>query len=178
MNGFHQMMNAAQPKPAVESISYQLIGVWRLVAYADVREGSEDSHPFGPEPVGFLIYTPDGFVSAQLMRPGRSAFQSRDWHHGTPEEFVESGSGYIGYCGTYEVDEANQTVSHIPTVALLPNLIRARQVRAVQLNGDRLALRTASAADADGVLVSSRLHWRRAGRPSESARVFNFRREG
>ena len=162
------MLNTVQASPTVERISSRLIGVWALVAFTDEREGRQDAHPFGPEPVGFLIYTPDGFVSAQLMKPGRTAFRSRDWHQGTPGEYVESGSGYIAYCGTYEVNEASRTVTHIPSVALLPNLIHGRQLRAFELNGDRLTLRTASVADADGVLVSSHLEWQRAGRPAES----------
>lgn len=163
------MLNIFQEGTAAERISSRLVGVWTLLSYTEEKEGSRDTNPLGPKPVGFLIYTPDGFVSAQLMKPGRSAFQSRDWHHGTPEEYAESGSGYIAYCGTYDVDEANRTVTHVPSVALLPNLIRGRQVRAIKLNGDRLTLRTASVADADGVLVSSHLEWRRIGRLAESA---------
>ena len=73
----------------------------------------------------------------------------------------ESGSGFIAYCGTYEVDETNETVTHIPSVALLPNLINCRQLRAFELNGDQLILRTAGVADTDGVLVSSHLEWHR-----------------
>ena len=155
------MLNTAQQDPAVESVSSQLVGVWSLLSYTEEKTGCEDTQPFGPTPVGFLIYTPDGFVSAQLMKPGRSAFQSRDWHQGTPEEYLESGSGYIAYCGRYAVDQANQTVTHIPSVALLPNLIDGRQVRAIELNGKRLTLRTSSSGDADGVLVTSRLEWQR-----------------
>jgi Lipocalin-like domain len=162
------MLNTAQPNPTVERISSRLIGVWTLVAYMEEKEGCKETNPLGPKPVGFLIYTPDGFVSAQLMKPGRSAFQSRDWHKGTPEEYVESGSGYIAYCGTYEIDETNETVTHIPSVAL-PNLIHGRQLRALTLNGDRLTLRTSSVADVDGVLVTSHLEWQRIGRLAESA---------
>jgi hypothetical protein len=161
------MLNTAQPNVTVERISTRLIGVWTLVSYTEEKKDCKDTNPLGLEPVGFLIYTPDGFVSAQLMKPGRSAFQSHDWHKGTPEEYVDSGSGYIAYCGTYEVDEVNRTVTHIPSVALLPNLIHGRQLRTVELNGDRLTLRTASVAVADGALVTSRLEWQRAGRLAE-----------
>jgi hypothetical protein len=144
------------------SIASQLIGVWTLVAYTDQQEGHPDTHPFGPKPEGFLIYTPDGFVSAQLMKPGRSLFQARDWRQGTPEEYTEAGSGYIAYCGIYEVDEANQTVTHIPSVALVPNLIHSRQLRIIELNGDRLTLRTPGAALGHGAPLISRLEWKRA----------------
>ena len=33
------------------------------------------------------MYTPDGFMSAQLCRPDRVPFASGDWFKGTPEEF-------------------------------------------------------------------------------------------
>jgi Lipocalin-like domain len=141
----------------------QLIGVWALVSYTDEQPDGMDTHPFGPQPQGFLIYTADGFFSAQLMKPGRSVFRSDDWwHHGTPEEYQEAGSGYIGYCGTYEVDEEIATVTHIPSVALLPNLILGRQRRSIDLQGDRLTLRAAGVPLANGHFVTSRLEWQRA----------------
>ena len=142
----------------------QLFGVWSLVSYTDEQSGSEDTLPFGPAPHGFLIYTADGFVSAQLMRTGRPAFRSSDWHHGTPEEYQTSGSGYIAYCGTFEVDEEKATVTHIPSVSLLPNLIGGRQCRSIDLEGDRLVLRAAGAPVAGAVYVTSRLEWKRVSR--------------
>jgi Lipocalin-like domain len=145
-----------------ESIASQLVGVWRLVSYTVEREGHEDSFPFGTEPEGFLIYTPDGFVSAQLMRPGRSLFQSGDWNGGTPAEYQQAGSGYIAYCGVYEVNEEKATVTHIPSVALVPNLISKRQLRSITLSGDRLSL-YAVIPIADSGPVTSRLKWQRAG---------------
>jgi hypothetical protein len=138
------------------SFANQLAGVWTLVTYTDEHQGREDTHPFGSQPQGFLIYTGDGFVSAQLMKPGRAAFQSADWHQATPEEYQESGSGYIAYCGTYEVDEEKAIVTHIPSVSLLPNLILGRQSRLIDLHGDRLILRTV------GTPATSRLEWKRA----------------
>ena len=149
--------------PGSEESSYanRLAGVWSLVAYTDEHEDSDDTQPFGPDPQGFLIYTADGFVSAQLMEPCRPAFHSSDWHHGTPEEYRASGSGYIAYCGTYEVDEGKATVTHIPSVSLLPNLIHGRQSRSIDLQGDRLVLRAASAPVAGGLNVTSRLQWKR-----------------
>jgi hypothetical protein len=82
-----------------ESIASQLVGVWKLVNYTVEQEGQENS-PFGPEPAGFLIYTPEGFVSAQLMRPGRPLFQGHDWQGA--DEYQQAGSDYIAYCGRQE----------------------------------------------------------------------------
>ena len=48
------------------------------------------------------------------MKPGRLLFQSHDWNGGTADEYQQAGSGYIAYCGVYEVDEEKETVTHIP----------------------------------------------------------------
>jgi hypothetical protein len=148
-------------EPAEPTYASRLVGVWCLVGYTDEQSGGKDQHPFGSSPEGFLIYTADGFVSAQLMKPGRAVFHSSDWHHGTLQEYQESGSGYIAYCGRYEVDENKATVTHIPSVALLPNLIDGRQCRAIQLSGDRLTLRITGAQVPGGISVTSRLEWKR-----------------
>ncbi len=95
MTGSQQSPALTLPSSTPESIASQLVGVWRLVSYTDEEKGREDSFPFGPEPEGFLIYTPGGFVSAQLMKPGRYLFQSHDWRAGTPDEYQQAGIGYI-----------------------------------------------------------------------------------
>jgi hypothetical protein len=140
------------------------------VSYTDEQEGEKDRFPFGPKPEGFLIYTPDGFVSVQLMLPGRPLFESGDWRGGTPEEYLQAGRGYIAYCGVYKVDEDKETVTHIPSVALVPNLILKGQLRSVTLSGGRLTLRTAGAPEAAGA-VTSRLEWQRAGAGCERSDV-------
>ena len=89
------MTNTTKSDSSLKTISSQLVGAWKLVGYIEEREGHEDVHPFGPKPEGFLIYTPDGFVSAQVQKPGRAAFLSADWRNATAEEYAESGSGYM-----------------------------------------------------------------------------------
>jgi hypothetical protein len=161
MNAITYTPQSGAPDSGQSSYTNRLVGVWRLVAYTDEHETGGDIQPFGPNPQGFLIYTADGFVSAQLMKPGRPEFHSADWHHGTPHEYQESGSGYIAYCGAYEVDEEKATVTHIPSVSLLPNLIHGRQPRSIGLQGDRLVLRAAGTPVAGGLKVTSRLEWKR-----------------
>jgi hypothetical protein len=141
----------------------RLVGVWRLVSYAVEQAGQQDRFPFGPEPEGFLIYTSDGFVSAQLMKPRRSPFQSHDWNGGTPDEYQQAGSGYIAYCRVYQVDEEHSTVAHTPSVALVPNLIHEGQLRLITFTGDRLILRAVGTREAPGASITSRLEWQRAG---------------
>jgi hypothetical protein len=148
------------PFPGSSTYANRLVGVWSLLSYTSERADQEDIQPFGPDPRGFLIYTGDGFVSAQLMKPGRAAFHSSDWHNATPQEYEASGSGYIACCGTYEVDEEKATVTHIPSVSFFPNLIGGRQCRSIDLTSDRLGLRAVTAV-ASGLYVISRVEWQR-----------------
>jgi hypothetical protein len=59
------------------------------------------------------------------------------------------------------VDEEKATVTHIPSVSLLPNLIHGRQCHSIELQSDRLVLRAAGAPVAGGLNVISRLEWKR-----------------
>lgn len=118
-----------------QDIAPTLIGTWNLISYTEVRRDQEDGHPFGDEPEGYLIYSAEGYVSAHLMKP-------------------ESSIDQIAYSGRFEVDEQHRTVTHIPSVALIPSWIGSNQVRLVELGGDRLTLRVAGE-------VVSRLEWRR-----------------
>ena len=63
------------------------------------------------------------------------------------------------------MDEEKETVTHTPSVALLPNLILKGQLRFIALSGDRLTLRTGG--DPAMAPVTSRLEWQRAGAKGE-----------
>ncbi len=50
----------------------QLVGAWRLVSYEiRPRDGGTVTYPLGRDARGWILYTPDGYMSAQLMAPGR-----------------------------------------------------------------------------------------------------------
>ncbi|WP_228489079.1 lipocalin-like domain-containing protein [Raineyella fluvialis] len=70
-----------------ESLRDQLIGAWKLVSHVERPvDGGADRYPMGEHPQGIILYTPDGYMSAQLMTPGRPAFASGDWFDATDEE--------------------------------------------------------------------------------------------
>jgi hypothetical protein len=71
-----------------QGLRAQLIGAWKLVSYQEIPvDGSEPFEPLGGEPHGIIMYTPDGYMSAQLSTPDRPKFASGDWFAGTPEEY-------------------------------------------------------------------------------------------
>lgn len=58
-----------------------------LVSYVeDPVDGSESFEPLAPNPQGIILYTPDGYMSAELAKPDRPNFASGDWFAGTAED--------------------------------------------------------------------------------------------
>ena len=102
----------------------QLIGAWKLVSYVEKPvDGSAPFHPLGERPLGIIMYTPDGYMSAQLSKPDRPAFASGDWFKGTDDDYKQEASTYIAYSGPFHVDEEKQHLTHSMFISLFPNWI-------------------------------------------------------
>jgi len=145
------------------SLKEQLIGAWKLVSYEERPvDGSPSFYPMSEHPMGIIMYTPDGFMSAQLMHPDRNPFASGDWFDGTDNEYKEEASSYIAYSGPFHVDEQNGTLTHSMFVSLFPNWTGQTQPRTVKVEGDYLHLGSASPLMSGGKKVNSFLTWKRA----------------
>jgi len=143
----------------------QLIGAWKLVSYVEKPvNGLGPNHPIGENPMGIIMYTPDGYMSAQLMRPNRSPFASGDWFKATPEEYGREASTYFAYSGPFHVDEEKKILTHSVFVSLFPNWIGQTQQRVVKIEGDTLHLSTVSPIQSGGQTVNAYLQWRRASK--------------
>ena len=116
-----------------------------------------------------LIYTPDGFVSALLMAPGRPHLGGAGSTDGTPDQFKKAGSGFIGYSGRYKVDEVKAAVTHQPLVAFSSDMLGNNQKRLVELNGDVLVLTAEHTQPVGSAVAKSQLEWVRvkASQPEE-----------
>jgi len=55
----------------------ELVGTWRLASLVR-RSGGRTEHPFGEQPVGLLLYTPDGRMSVHLASADRELLSSLD----------------------------------------------------------------------------------------------------
>jgi len=140
----------------------RLIGAWKLVSYLETPLiGSPPNYPMGERPMGIIMYTPDGYMSAQLMRPNPGHFASADWFKATPEEYGRVASGYFAYAGPFRVNEQKKIVTHFVLVSLFPNWIGRKQQRVAKIEGDVLHLRTASPIQSGGQSVNAYLQWRR-----------------
>ncbi|MQB27891.1 lipocalin-like domain-containing protein [Agrobacterium tumefaciens] len=143
----------------------KLIGAWKLVSYEERPvDGSPTIYPMTKTPKGIIMYTPDGYMSAQLMTPGRAEFASGDWFDATPEEYREEATGYIAYSGPFDVDEEQGSLTHSMFVSLFPNWIGQTQPRVVFVTDKLLSLSTASPIKSGGREVMSYLTWQKASR--------------
>lgn len=146
-----------------EGLRQRLIGAWKLVSYRETPvDGSEPFEPLGHAPQGIIMYTPDGYMSAQLSTPDRPVFASGDWFDGTTDDYTAEATTYIAYSGPFHVDEENQTLTHTMFVSLFPNWTGQTQPRVVRLEEQTLHLSTASPISSSGKTVNSALTWRRA----------------
>ena len=80
-------MPGADSRPLRE----RLVGSWRLLSY-EVRDGVgvRVGYPLGDDATGCLLYTADGFMSVQIMRPGRLWYRAGGLGHGTDAESAEA----------------------------------------------------------------------------------------
>ena len=125
----------------------QILGAWQLASFEarDVATGIV-RRPLGAEPSGLILYTDDGYMSAQLAT--------------TP-----SGADYIAYGGRFHLDEQTSVVHHEVTMSMMPELLATPQFRSVRVDADLLTLSATVTGD-DGVTVESTLAWRRAPDPA------------
>jgi hypothetical protein len=131
------------------STTADFIGTWRLLDYSFVHDDGVVERPWGVEVRGYLLYTPEGYMSGNLS-------PARDWAS-RRARLAERFSGasklrasgmtgrsprrdYIAYSGRYSVE--GDTVTHHVEVSLFPNWIGRPEVRYFQFENDRLTLRT------------------------------------
>jgi hypothetical protein len=81
-----------------EGLRDRLIGAWMLVSYVEEPvDGWPGFHPLGEHPTGIIVYTPDGYMSAQPAKPDRPNFAAGDWFAGTAEDDISEATSYLAY---------------------------------------------------------------------------------
>jgi hypothetical protein len=148
---------------AAEDVHTRLIGAWTLVSYESRRtDGGGTAHPLGPDARGLIMYTPDGFMSAQIMRAGRANFAAPDLHAAGDDEFASAAEGYLAYCGPFTVSADGGMVTHRVSVSLFPNWVGGVQARVAALSASRLELSSPEPVLINGEQRTVHLVWQRA----------------
>jgi hypothetical protein len=125
-----------------KKLSEVIVGTWRLAEFTLTKPDGEIIYPLGKDATGFIMYTPDGYMSAQLMAQGRPVYASGDTFKGTQEEMAAAALGYMAYSGKYEVDDEKSTLTHHMEVSMNPTWLGQAQLRNVKLVGNRITITT------------------------------------
>ena len=140
-----------------------VVGTWRLQVWETQTADGQVGYPLGPDAVGYLSYTPEGYVFVAMMRADRPRYATADLLGGTPAERATGAAGYVTYCGRYQL-EAGRVIHRIE-LSLFPNWTGLDQERFVEVEGDRLTITTAPLAI--GGTTTNRLVWERVRPPNE-----------
>jgi hypothetical protein len=125
------------------SVEDKFIGTWKLVSWTvEQADGEVTDSPLGSNPLGSLMYQPGARMSVALMRPDRPRFASNNLVDATPEEIKAGFEGYLAYCGSYEVNEAERFIIHRLEFSSFPNWVETDQKRYFEFTGNRLTLKT------------------------------------
>jgi hypothetical protein len=118
----------------------RLVGTWKLVSAKYImKDGTTRPYPqFGAKGKGFLMYTRDGYMCADLVNPDRPKW--KDWNNPTTEEKVAAGGGTLAYCGRYEIDVKEHRLIHLLEVATDPGYVGMQQIRPYKFENGRMAL--------------------------------------
>src|SRR5579862_3420278 len=117
-----------------------IVGAWSLVTF-DVDEGKGKEKPrFGPDPVGYLIYSADSRMAAVLAGTHRPALSSPAGTAQSEESRTQALVNFLSYAGRYEV--RGDRVFHHVEVSVFTNLMGTTLERQFTLQGDTLTIRT------------------------------------
>ncbi len=120
------------------------IGTWKLISWEVKQPDGTIHYLYGKDVVGYLIYTADGYMSSEIMDPGR---QQSD-----PNFLLEIAAAqtlpdadrarayntYVSYCGTYTME--GNTVTHHVKAGLIPSWMGSEQVRHFKFDQGRLII--------------------------------------
>ena len=146
------------------TIAQGLVGEWRLVSYTSLDSSGKQALVWGPNPIGLIVYTPDGTMAAQLYDPRRAKFGTLP-RAASPELAKAAFVGGYSYYGSFKVDTAAKTVTHHVEGSNNPDWIGGNLVRSYRFVGkDRIALTVLTNFDGTKVANGAVLVWERLRR--------------
>jgi hypothetical protein len=145
--------------PDSADIRAQILGTWRMLSWKRILVASgEESDALGPDPFGYINYSPDGRLMVFVLKSGRPKPKSNP---PTPAEKIALFDSLFAYVGTYSV-EADRMV-HALDGSWNELWTGTKQIRLLSFQEGRLIYRTGETVDPmDGKLCTYRVEFERA----------------
>lgn len=135
-----------------------LIGTWRLVSFEMRDDAGNMTYPYGPDAIGYILYSADGYMAVEMMAAYRANFADADTLGGTDAERAQAAATYRSYCAQWEF--LGDRVRHHFRTSLYPNRTGTTEERFIDYDGARLTLSTAPQRSG-GTLRRNFLVWER-----------------
>ncbi len=114
------------------------LGTWRLISWENRDETGKLGYPLGPGAVGYITYTADGYIFAQIMAAERAPLATQNPFGGADAEAAAAARSHMSYCGSYEV--RNEEIVHRVAVSDFPNWVGGAQRRFYKFEDEKLIL--------------------------------------
>lgn len=132
------------PPPQIP-LRQKLIGAWKLESYIAYPTPNSTiqrpTHPMTKNVTGFIMYTPDGYMSAQMLIPGQRSFKRGE---GEEPQWAEAAKRFFAYSGPYYISNEGQgreeILRHTFQVCNLPGWIGDIQIRTHHFEEDGTVL--------------------------------------
>jgi len=134
----------------------RILGTWKLESvYIEFHDSGERKTPFGANPNGYIIFTPEGRMMALLTPESRKAPQ-------TDAERAEAFKSMYAYSGIYRL-EGDRFITKVDT-AWNEAWVGTDQVRYYRFEGEKLIVTSAWAASPnfDGRRIRGILTWEKS----------------
>jgi hypothetical protein len=143
-NGFLSSAADLEPRIQRELLWYtapadfqdKIIGTWMLFSVESINPDRSKIQPFGPAPVGRVVFDSTGHFMLLSMATTLPKFASNNRATGTPEENKAIVTGSLGLFGSYKVDEAEKVLIWRIEACTFPNWIGQEQKSQVELVTD------------------------------------------
>jgi Lipocalin-like domain len=114
-----------------------VVGAWSLETFDIVERDGTTRPRFGKNPVGYLIYSTSGRMSATLSGVHRPALEPSGEASSSCKESL---TDFLSYAGTYEI--RGDRVFHHVQLSVFTNLVGTTLERQFTLAGDTLRIKT------------------------------------
>lgn len=115
----------------------EILGAWKITeCESRFLDGQIGEHPVGASARGLILYSPDGYMSLEIMAEKRVPFSAQDPFAASEEEHLQAYRSHLSYSGTYEVKD-DRIIHHIE-LSSYPNFIGKDIERFVRCEGDCL----------------------------------------
>ena len=149
----------ASENPKAAALGDRIIGTWRMLSWKRTLVGSgEERDALGPNPFGYLNYSPDGRLMVFVLKSGRPKPKSSPL---TAEEKIALFDSLFAYVGSYTVE--SDRVVHKLDGSWNELWTGTTQMRLLSFENGRLIYTTPETVDPiDGKLCTYKVEFQRA----------------